>query len=174
MISKTKFFFKAEILRTDRKVMREGTILAKFPLDALDAITAMAVNEWKRPLCRIELYEIKEGGLMVATSTVKDRVDAVLKSNEQLRPSKYKALREAREKRKNELAAETTGILVTPRTPTSGWNEQGVWVGPSMKPAEKHNSVPPHPDKYTWSADVGTLFQRENFAILKLNEGVQK
>jgi len=176
MSNKTKFYFKAEILRKDRKVMREGTVIDKFPLGALDQITELAVNEWKRPIIRIELYELKPGGEIVATSTVRDRVDAVLKTNEKLRPSKYKHIREAREKRRQELEDESASNMET----ASGWNEQGVWVGrldgysgPSMRPSENYatRTKPPHPEKFTWPAKAGSLFTKESFAVLKLKDG---
>ena len=172
MSNNIKFFFKATIFRKDRQVVREGTVMAQFPLGALDQITEKAVNEWKRPLIRVELYELHEDGVLVATSTVHQRVEAVLKSNEKLRPSKYKAIREAREQRRQELEDESAAEAET----NSGWNEQGVWVGstpyvPSMKPSERKPFKPPHPETHTWMAKAGTLFQKESFAVLKLNDG---
>lgn len=171
MPTKQKFFFKAEILRKDRKVLREGTVMARWPLEALDQITDLAVEEWKRPLIRIELFELHEDGVLVATSTVKDRVEAVLKSNEKLRPTKYRAIREARAKRLEDLNNESAADMNT----ESGWNEQGIWVGkkevPAMKPSESKFFKAPHPEKHLWAAKAGKVFTKENFAVLRLNDG---
>lgn len=146
-----KYFYKAWIVRKDRKVCREGSVEGKFPLNALDAITEMAIKEWKRPIVRIELYEIAEDGVLVATSTVKDRVNAVLITNEKLRPSKYKSIREARKKKLEEEEDALCGL--------------GPTTTPSMKPAESYK--PPHPDLYTWHSKVSTLFTKERFNRMK-------
>lgn len=99
---KQTFFYKAKIQREDGPAIREGTIQAKFPVDALDAIADMAISTWKRPLVKVELHEINKDGALVATDTkIQDRIDAVLKTHKALFPHSNTAkIAKEREKRK--------------------------------------------------------------------------
>ena len=90
------FFYRAYIMRQDRKVCREGTLQEKYPLDALDRLVVMSTEVWKKPLIKIELYEMSRNGELVATSTTGDRINAVLATNAQLNPDKYKDMAERR------------------------------------------------------------------------------
>lgn len=75
------FFYQAYILRDQQQVCRMGTVIAQFPLDALDNIVRMAEEEWKRVLVKIELFDRDNSGdhYMVATTTM-NHSDAQSKS----------------------------------------------------------------------------------------------
>jgi len=90
------FYYKAYIMRGNRKICREGSLQEKYPLDALDRIVAMSTDVWEKPLVKIELYEISKNGELVATSTTGDRINAVLATNAKLNPSKFKSIAERR------------------------------------------------------------------------------
>jgi hypothetical protein len=144
-----KYHFKCEVIRKDRKVTREGYVEAKWPMDALDQIVEMAVETWQRPLVKIELFELMQGGELVARTTIGERVNAVLATNERLRPSKYKHIREARERRAEEAERR----------------------GPALKPSEMYQPKKPHPQKWTWAGECGTNFVVGSYAVLKLRDG---
>jgi hypothetical protein len=108
------FYYKAWILRdNDLKALREGTLIEKYPVDALDRLVDMSVNLWKRPLVKIELYET-QNGVLVASITVGDRVNAVLEANSVLRPDKFKNI----ERKKHEPVTRVTPKPL-PATPYS-------------------------------------------------------
>jgi len=145
------FFYKAWIMRADRRVCKEGTIQAKFPQDGLDLIVGLAVNEWKRPLLRVELYEVGVGGDLVATSSVSDRIDAVLDSHKGLDTGKLQNMRERREKLKQSDAAASHRVkTIVPERPA------------------------PQPGYHTWPSEIGKYETAPNFATLKLKEGAFK
>jgi hypothetical protein len=145
------YFYKAYIMRSDRRVCREGTIQAVYPDIALDKIVGLAVNEWKRPLLKIELFEIDAEGTLVATSTVQDRIGAVIESNRALGSKKFEALSEALDKRKDKT-------------------ERKALPPPPEKTVAR--SVPV--TSTDWVFKVGTYEQAPVFATLKLNEGAFK
>lgn len=121
-MSKQVFFYRVKINRTSGPATREGTIVTKYPTDALDDILKMAVDVWKTPLIKIELYEIDKNGALVATTTVGEKVDRVLESHKRLRPNTVAArLAEQRDKRK-EKAKEEVKKSPTPNTNTWDWN----------------------------------------------------
>lgn len=139
MADKTEqgFFYKAHIMRDGERVIREGVIHAKFPLDALDGIVKLSTETWRRPLTRIELYELGAGGELVATTTVNDRIDAVVKTHKILKTGKFKTLIDNREERKN--------------------------VTRVTKP--KASEEPVKANEYLWAANVGTRMYLPTFTV---------
>lgn len=127
----TVYFYRVKILREVEgggtvTATREGTLMAPWPLTALDEITRMAVEEWKRPLQKIELYETDEHGELVATTTLGDRIDSILATHKALRPaSSIAKMADRREenkaKPKVKLKAQTPHKTTTPAK-LSVWN----------------------------------------------------
>ena len=145
------YFYKAWIMRDGQRVCREGTVQASVPMAALDTIANQAVNEWKRPLLRVELYEINDMGVLVATSTVHERIDAVLTTHKELGTGKCQRLIKAREERKE------TKALPAP-------DSHGVKREPYVAPITDWN----------WMSRIGIIDHVPSFATLKLNEGAFK
>jgi len=141
------FFYKCYIQRNDRRVTREGTIQAPYPLDALDIMVDMAATKWKRPLLKIELYELDHNGELVATSTVGDRINAVLAVNAVVQPEKYADMAKRRK------------MAVVASHPIT--KVQKHEVSHSVKKAE------PVPDnEYNWYTRHGTQAPSRVFPIL--------
>lgn len=145
------FFYKAWIMRDGERVEREGTIQAKFPMEALDKLSGYAVNEWKRPLLKVELYEINEGGALVATSTVSERIDAVLTTHKALGTGKVKHIVEARKKREEA----SHSVKPVPQLPA---------------PSKAKTPM----TEWGWMSQVGSYESMPNFATLKITEGAFK
>jgi hypothetical protein len=141
------FFYKAYIKRDDRRVMREGTIQAPYPLDALDMMVDMAAKQWKRPLLKIELFELSKDGVLVATSTVGDRINAVLAVNAVLEPDKYADMAKRRK------------MAVIASHP----------IKPDL-PVKIVTSKPVEDNEYNWFQRHGSAYSARVFPVLKKYE----
>lgn len=136
------FFYRVRIMRDGEQAVREGIIRAAWPLDALDEVARMAVEDWKRPLQRIELYETDENGELLATTTIEERIDRVLQTHKELNPDSGMArMADRRKERKEELKKNPQPVK---QTPTTSQRELTEW---------------------NWSAEVGTHYnQHEQYS----------
>jgi hypothetical protein len=115
------FFYKAYIKRADRRVCREGTLQAKWPMEALDKLAGYAINEWKKPLLRVEIFEINDGGELESVATVEERINTVLNTHKGLDTGQHK---EAIKKREERKALPPPSPARTP-VPVNSWD----WMG---------------------------------------------
>lgn len=108
----------------------------------------MSIEEWKRPLQKIELFETDKHGELVATTTVGERLDRVLNTHRALKPEGGIAkMAERREKR----------------------------AKPEQKPKTTYTPPPPKYDRMTewnWSAEVGNRYVPMSFACPSFKEKV--
>lgn len=157
----TKFWFRAWVLRKNKntqieeRVERAGAINAKWPMDALDLVAHMAVDLWKVPLLKIELYEMHEGGELVASTSSKMRINTVLKTHRELDTGQYKNIEERRK-----LAVEAG---YPPKKEVTG---NVIVTTPTRKETLELT-------EWTWCSRVGTYFTPMVFATLKLDEGMK-
>lgn len=56
------FYYTATVLREGTPVLRQGTINALDVSAAMAKVEIMVINDWKRPLKRIEIYSIQPSG----------------------------------------------------------------------------------------------------------------
>jgi hypothetical protein len=118
------FFYRVRIMRDGNPAIREGILRAAWPLEALDEIARMAIEDWKRPLQRIELYETDENGELIATTTIDERIDRVLETHKKLKPdSGIARIAERREKRKEEPnEVPKSSVTLSKKRPLTEWN----------------------------------------------------
>jgi hypothetical protein len=77
VIQEKAYFFMAEVVRETQKVMRQGTLNATSPRDAVDKVHTMGREVWKRPVAYVTILDPVTGNIE-ATSSVGDRVAAKL------------------------------------------------------------------------------------------------
>ena len=66
--SKSDYWYEATIIRNGQAVLRQGTVRAYQPLQALDQIYEMAETQWNKSIIKCKIHEIDEHGELIVQS----------------------------------------------------------------------------------------------------------